>query len=80
MQWQNNGLKGIQQYEQWSVAEMSFVETFFNWYEASTWVEGHLRDVDMEVWHIEQCSVNLMPNGTFRAGIVFSQRQKELEL
>lgn len=72
------GLKEVQIHEQWSKREMSFVETFFNWHDAVTWIEGHLADFDLDHWSVEQCSVNLMPNGSYRAGIVFAQRQKEL--
>jgi hypothetical protein len=57
----------------------SAVEIFFNWYDAATWIEGHLEDTDKEDWIIEQCSINLMPNGGYRAGFVRSKRQKSLE-
>lgn len=60
----------------------SFVETFFSFEDAVVWIEGHLRDYKDQVdyWHTEQVSINLMPSGAYRAGFVVSAVQGELNV
>lgn len=61
---------------------LSFVETFFNGYDAITYLEGHLRDFyddhKDKGWVIEQASINYMPGGSWRVGFVISRSQGEL--
>jgi hypothetical protein len=54
-----------------------FVESFVDFYGASSWIEGHLRDIEESDMHVYNCSVNYI-NGMFRAGITFGKRQGEL--
>lgn len=63
-----------------SKTAISMVETFFNWYDANTWIEGNLEDFPADEYTIEQCSINLMPSGGYRAGFVVSKRQQEMEI
>jgi len=56
---------------------LTMVETFLNFLDASMWIEKHLEEHDPREWFLEQCSINLI-NGSYRAGVVFSQRQGDL--
>lgn len=55
----------------------TFIETFFNFQEASLWIEKHLEEYDSKEWFLEQCSINLI-NGGYRCGVVFSKAQMEM--
>lgn len=57
----------------------SFIETFFNWYDASTWLAAHIEELDTDKWVIEQASINYI-DGIWRAGFVISKRQMEMNL
>lgn len=76
MQWQNSGgqLNKTQ----------SYVDTFFNWFDASDWVTSQITDYgtwqDADDWIIHELEIKLMPSGGYRAGIVFSNKQMELNV
>lgn len=57
----------------------TFIETFFNWYDASTWLSHHIDEVDLDDWVIEQASINYI-NNAWRAGFSVSKRQTEMQL
>jgi hypothetical protein len=61
------------------VEHRTFIETFFDFHDACTWVDHHLDDHDKNEWHLEQCSINLI-NGGYRAGVVFSKLQPEFDI
>ena len=60
------------------IESRSFIETFFNFQDACSWVQHHLDEHGPE-WKQEQTSVILMTNGSYRAGVVFSKLQGELD-
>ena len=62
----------------------SFVDTFFNWFDASDWITGHITDFgswdDTDDWSIHELEIKLMSSGAYRAGIVFSKKQMEMDV
>ena len=77
-------LKEIQEFEYHDTTKyikkgttLSYVEVFFNFLDASNWVQHHLEEYNKDEWHLEQCSINYI-NGAYRSGLVFSKRQKTL--
>lgn len=76
-----SGLAGIQGREYVTVATkrqvISHIETFFNFQDASLWIEKHLEEYNKDEWFLEQCSINLI-NGAYRSGVFFSKVQKDL--
>lgn len=55
----------------------TYIEIFFNFLDASHWIEKHLEEHNKDEWYLEQCSINLI-NGAYRAGVVFSKTQGDL--
>lgn len=62
----------------------SFVDTFFNWFDASDWISNHVTDFatweDTDQWVVHELEIKLMPSGAYRAGIVFVKSQMELDV
>lgn len=61
------------------VEHRTYIETFFNFHDACTWIDHHLDEHDKSEWYLEQCSINLI-NGSYRAGVVFSKLQTEFDI
>ncbi len=57
----------------------TFVEIFFNYEDASTWIDGHIQDFDEKPeWALDDLEIKLMPSGGYRAGITFKSKQVEM--
>ena len=57
----------------------SFVDMFFNYFDAIDWVEALLDDHNEFDWEIGDLEVKLLDSGAYRAGVTFSRRQTELD-
>lgn len=51
----------------------SAIETFFNFQDASLWLEKHLEEFDKDNWNLEQASINYMNSGGYRCGFHVSK-------
>lgn len=59
---------------------VTYLDTFFNYYDADTFLSGHLRDHDDIQWELMSLENKLMPNGAYRAGISYRKRNFQLDL
>lgn len=49
-------------------------EILFSWYDASTWLDGYLFDMDNQDWEVKELEIKLMPSGGYRSFVSFVRK------
>ena len=60
----------------------TYIETFLNYHDAASWMEGHMRDFEAELsgdWKIRTAQLAFI-NESWRVGIIFEKAQGELDI
>jgi hypothetical protein len=57
----------------------TYLDVFFNYYDAIDWVESHMDDHSEFDWETIDLEIKLLDSGAYRAGVTFKRKQMELD-